>query len=66
MSPKKPPPSSPKGTTACWREVLGALPRGYSKPEVAADAAHRMLAKPDLVPEPLSEILEHAIALAGS
>ena len=66
MSPQKPHPTSPKGAAAYWTEVLNALPKKYSKPEVAAEAAARMTAGLTPVPEALSSILNKALELAGA
>ena len=67
MSPQKSLPSSTKGTTEYWQEVLDALPKGYSKPAVAAEAVARMTATENAlpVPGPLADILKKAIELAG-
>ena len=59
-------PTSPRGTSAYWTEVLAALPNSYSKPEVAAEAATRMTAGRTPVPAALSSILNKASALAGA
>ena len=66
MSPQKPHPTSPKGAAAYWTEVLNALPKKYSKPEVASEAAARMTAELTPVPEALSSILNKALELAGA
>ena len=68
MSPQKPQPSSPRGTSQYWHEVLDALPKGFSKPATAAEAVARMTAPEDPlpVPGPVSEILNKAIELAGN
>ena len=67
MASQKPQPSSPQGTPEYWHEVLDALPKGYSKPEVAAEAVARMTAPENAlpVPKPLSDILGKAIEIAG-
>ena len=67
MASQKPQPSSPQGTPEYWHEVLDALPKGYSKPEVAAEAVARMTALENAlpVPKPLSDILDKAIEIAG-
>ena len=65
MSRQKPAPTSPHGTPQYWQEVLKGLPdRGFSKPEVAAQAVEEMIADPKRVPRELAEIVERAIALA--
>lgn len=66
MSRQKESPTSARGTAAYWKEVLEALPKGYSKPEVAAEAAARMTAGETPVPAALSSILNEALALAGA
>ena len=66
MSPQKPQPTSPPGTSDYWNEVLNALPDRYSKPGIAAEAAARMTAGPTPVPEALSSILNKALKLAGA
>ena len=67
VSPQKDRPSAQKDTPMYWREVLQALPKGYSKPEIAAEAVARMLASEDARPVPatLEQILCKAIELAG-
>ena len=64
MSQQKQQPTSTHGTTAYWREVLDALPRGYSKPAVALEAVFKMKTEDVTVPLPLKSILEKAISLA--
>ena len=66
MASQKPQPSSPQGTPEYWHEVLDALPKGYSKPEVAAEAVAKMTASENAlpVPKPLSDILDKVIELA--
>ena len=64
MSAQKQQPTSQRGTRDYWREVIKALPKGYSKPEAAAEAAEEMIAKPERVPEELARIVERAISLA--
>ncbi len=64
MSPQKPQPTSPNGTPDYWEEVLNALPKRFSKPEVAAEAAARMTTRQTPVPEALSSILNKALELA--
>ena len=66
MSQQKAQPTSPKGTPDYWTEVLNALPKSYSKPEAAAEAAARMTARHTPVPAVLSSILNKASALAGA
>ena len=66
MSRQKPPPTSARDTAAYWTEVLNALPKSYSKPEVAAEAAARMTTGAAPVPPALSSILNKASALAGA
>ena len=66
MSRQRPQPTSPEGTPAYWDQVLNALPKRFSKPEVAADAAARMTAGQTEVPEALSSILNKALELAGA
>ena len=66
MSPQKQQPTSSRGTPDYWDEVLNALPNRFSKPEVAAEAAARMMAGQTLVPEALSSILNKARELAGA
>ena len=66
MSRQKPQPTSPGGSAAYWTEVLAALPKSYSKPEVAAEAVARMTAGRTAVPAALSSILNKASALAGA
>ena len=68
MSPQKSQPSSPRGTTQYWHEVLDALPNGFSKPAMAAEAVARMTAPEDPLPVPVlvSDILNKTIELAGS
>lgn len=67
MSKQKDRPSAQRDTLTYWREVLMALPKGYSKPEIASEAVARMLASEDAmpVPETLERILRKAIELAG-
>ena len=67
MSQQKDRPSAQKDTPAYWREVLPALPKGYSKPEIASEAVARMLASENAMPVPntLEQILHKAIELAG-
>ena len=66
MSSQNPQPSSTKGTAQYWHEVLNALPKGYSKPAVAAEAVAKMAATENALPVPgtLSDILKKAIELA--
>ena len=66
LSSQKPSPSSKKGTTDYWQEVLQALSSRYSKPEVAAEAVAKMTAPKNAlpVPKPLSDILDKVIKLA--
>lgn len=64
MSQQKQQPTSTHGTTAYWKEVLDALPRGYSKPAVALEAVFKMKTEDVTVPLPLKSILEKAISLA--
>ncbi len=64
MSSQKPPPSAPEGTAEYWRQVLAALPRGYSKPRAALEAVLRMKAKETPVPELLRSILDSSVELA--
>ena len=64
MSQQKQQPTSTHGTTAYWKEVLKALPRGYSKPAVALEAVFKMKTEDVTVPLPLKSILEKAISLA--
>ena len=66
MSRQKQQPTSPRGTSDYWTEVLAALPNSCSKPEVAAEAATRMTAGRTPVPAALSSILNKASALAGA
>ena len=66
MSRQKPQPTSSRGSAAYWTEVLAALPKSYSKPEVAAEAVARMTAGRTAVPAALSSILNKASALAGA
>lgn len=66
LSPQKSSPTSARGATTYWTEVLKVLPKGYSKPEVAAEAAARMTAGATPVPTALSDILNKALALAGA
>ena len=66
MSRQKPRPTSARDSPAYWTEVLKALPRTYSKPEVAAEAATRMTTGETPVPAALSSILTKASALAGA
>ena len=66
MSDQKPRPTSSPGTPAYWDEVLEALPRGYSKPAVAVDAALKMKAGDLSVPPVLESILNKAVSLAGA
>ena len=68
MSPQNRQPSSRRGTAQYWHEVLDALPKGFSKPAVAAEAVARMTAPEDRlpVPGPVSAILNKAIELAGN
>ena len=66
ISSQKPQPTSPTGTPDYWNEVLNALPKRYSKPEIAAEAAARMAAGQTPVPEVLSSILNKPIELAGA
>ena len=66
MSKQKPKPLAKKGTPNYWREVMQALPKGYSKPEVASEAVARMVAGEGStsVPDTLESILRKAIELA--
>ena len=66
MSRQKAQPTSPRGTPDYWTQVLNALPKSYSKPEAAAEAAARMTARHTPVPAVLSSILNKASALAGA
>lgn len=66
MSPQKPRPTSPRHSAAYWTEVLKALPKTCSKPEIAAEAAARMTTGETPVPAALSSILKKASALAGA
>lgn len=66
MSAQKSSPTSAKGTATYWTEVLKALPKGYSMPEVATEAAARMTTGATPVPAVLSSILNKALALAGA
>lgn len=66
MSPQKSSPTSARGAATYWTEVLRAVPKGYSKPEVAAEAAARMTTGATPVPAALSSILNKALALAGT
>ena len=66
MSRQKPSPTSARDSPAYWTEVLKALPRTCSKPEVAAKAATRMTTEEAPVPEALSSILTKVSALAGA
>ena len=63
---QRPQPTSPRGTPDYWDQVLNALPKRFSKPEVAAEAAARMTAGQTEVPEALSSILNKALELAGA
>lgn len=65
MSNQKPLPTASHGTSGYWNQVLDALPRGYSKPAIAVDAAVRMKTRKELVPTVLRSILEKVITLAG-
>ncbi|MFZ5787397.1 MAG: ATP-dependent nuclease [Acidobacteriota bacterium] len=65
MSAQKTHPSSAKGTTAYWDEVIKALPNGYSKPAAVLDAVLEMKANPARVPQALRDVLGKAVALAG-
>ena len=67
MSRQKPRPTSAPDTPDYWKEVLAALPSGYSKPEVAAEAAARIITVGRTgVPDALSSILNKAAELAGT
>ena len=63
ISSQKAAPTSLRGTTEYWREVIKALGK-YSKPEVVAEAVEEMTADPNHVPDALAEIVDKAIALA--
>ena len=67
MSEQKPKPKSKRNTCAYWREVLDALPKGYSKPQVAAEAVARMTSGTPRtrVPKVLERILDKAVALTS-
>ena len=65
MSSQKTKPTSAKGTTAYWDEVIKALPNSYSKPAAVLDAVLEMKASPARVPKALRDVLEKAVALAG-
>jgi len=65
MSAQKTQPSSAKGTTAYWDEVIKALPNGYSKPAAVLDAVLEMKTNPARVPQALRDVLGKAVALAG-
>ena len=67
MSKQKTKPSVKKGTRNYWREVMQALPKDYSKPEIASEAVAKMVAgKGSIsVPDALECILRKAIDLAG-
>lgn len=64
MSPQKPRPSAPPDTPEYWKQVLAALPKGYSKPGAALDAVLRMKEQGTVVPDVLRSILDRAIDLA--
>lgn len=68
MSRKKGPPTAAHGTSKYHDQVLEALPKGYSKPAVAAEVAERMTSPVDPAPVPgvLENILKKAIELAAS
>lgn len=65
MSPQKRQPVADHGTADYWKQVLAALPRGYSKPSVAGEAALKMNVAEVPVPQVLQGILEKAVELAN-
>lgn len=65
MSAQKTQPTSVKGTTAYWDEVLNALPNSCSKPAAVLDAVLEMKANPARVAKELRDVLDKAVALAG-
>ena len=64
MATQKPAPTAERGTSDYWRQVIDALPKGYSKPEVAAEVVGRMTQSVDPTPVPtaLETILNKAVA----
>ena len=62
MSRQKEAPTAQLGTREYWRQVIEALPRGFSKPEAAAEAVDRM-AESKTVPRELEDILLKVKAL---
>ena len=65
MSSQKRQPVADHGTADYWKQVLAALPRGYSKPSVAVEAALKMNVAEVPVPQVLQGILEKAVELAN-
>ena len=66
MSKQKSRPTAPHNTPEYWRQVIKALPKGFGKPKIAAEAVDRMERSENhaLVPKPLEDILKKAIRLA--
>ena len=66
MAPQKPPPTAAQGTSDYWHQVIDALPKRYSKPEVAAEIVDRMTHSVDPTPVPamLKTIINKAMELA--
>ena len=63
MPRQKEAPTAQSGTHEYWQQVIEVLPRGFSKPEAAAEAVDRM-AESKTVPRELKDILLKAQALA--
>ena len=63
MATQKLAPTAERGTRDYWRQVIDALPKGYSKPEVAAEVVDRMTQSVDPTPVPtaLETILNKAV-----
>ena len=66
MATQKPAPTAAQGTSDYCRQVIDALPKRYSKPEVAAEIVDRMTRSVDPTPVPatLETILNRAVELA--
>lgn len=66
MATQKPAPTATQGTSDYWHQVIDALPKRYSKPEVAAEIVDRMTHSVDSMPVPstLKTILNKAVGLA--
>ena len=66
MSLQKPPPASQPGTSDYWSEVLDALPKRYSKPEVAAEGCGADGGEADASPGGAVQYPEQGLRARGS